>query len=65
MADYVVTIADHANDDGSHTVVDMKPLTRCRNCIKRFEINCPQYYRRTELPDDYYCSDGEQRSLAN
>lgn len=36
-------------------------LIRCKDCTLRNEINCPQYYRRTELPDDYFCADGERQ----
>lgn len=33
-------------------------LVRCKDCTKRNEINCPQYYRRHEIDEDYYCADG-------
>lgn len=36
-------------------------LVRCKDCTYRGEINCPQYYRRTELADNYFCADGERR----
>ena len=40
---------------------DQPEVVRCKDCTYRGEINCPQYYRRTELSDDYYCADGERR----
>lgn len=36
-------------------------IVRCKDCTYRGEINCPQYYRRTELSDDYFCADGERK----
>ena len=39
---------------------DMVEVVRCKNCTYRGEINCPQYYRREELSDDYFCADGEK-----
>ena len=39
---------------------DMVEVIRCKDCTYRGEINCPQYYRRTELSDDYFCADGEK-----
>lgn len=36
-------------------------IVRCKDCTFRNEINCPQYYRRSELPDDWYCADGERK----
>ena len=36
-------------------------LVRCKDCTFRNEINCPQYYRRKELPDDWFCADGERK----
>ena len=35
-------------------------IVRCKDCTYRGEINCPQYYRRTELSDDYFCADGKR-----
>jgi hypothetical protein len=35
-------------------------LIRCKDCTYRGEINCPQYYRRTELSDSYFCADGKR-----
>ena len=40
---------------------DMVEVVRCRDCTFRNEINCPQYYRRKELPDDWFCAAGERR----
>ena len=42
--------------------VDAVPGVRCKDCTFHNEINCPQYYRRNELPDDWFCADGERRS---
>jgi len=36
-------------------------IVRCADCTFRNEINCPQYYRRNELPDDWFCADGERK----
>lgn len=36
-------------------------LIRCKNCTFRNETNCPQYYRRKELPDDWFCADGKRK----
>ena len=37
-------------------------LVRCRDCTFRNEINCPLYYRHSELPpDDWFCADGERK----
>lgn len=36
-------------------------LIRCKDCTFRNEINCPQYYRREEISDDYFCADGKRR----
>jgi hypothetical protein len=35
----------------------------CKDCSYRNEINCPQYYRRTELRDDDFCSYGIKRGV--
>lgn len=35
-------------------------IVRCKDCTYRGEINCPQYYRRTELSDNYFCADGRK-----
>lgn len=41
--------------------VDAVQVVRCKDgCAYRNEINCPQYYRRTELKEDYFCADGER-----
>jgi hypothetical protein len=40
---------------------DMCEIVRCKDCTYRGEINCPQYYRRTELSDNYFCADGERK----
>ena len=40
--------------------IDAVPVVRCKFCTYRNEINCPQYYRRDELPDDYFCADGRK-----
>lgn len=42
-------------------VKKQETVVRCKDCTYRGEINCPQYYRRTELSDDYFCADGEKR----
>lgn len=39
--------------------VDAVPVVRCKDCTFHNEINCPQYYRRNELPDDWFCAGGE------
>lgn len=39
----------------------MQELVRCKDCTFRGEINCPQYYRKNELSDDYFCADGERK----
>lgn len=36
-------------------------IVLCKDCTFRNEINCPQYYRRSELPDDWFCADGERK----
>ena len=37
-------------------------LVRCRDCTFRNKINCPLYYRHSELPpDDWFCADGERK----
>jgi len=41
---------------------DQPEIVRCADCTFRNEINCPQYYRRNELPDDWFCADGERKS---
>ena len=47
--------------DAVTITVEKRELVVCKDCTMRNEINCPQYYRRTELPDDYFCADGERR----
>lgn len=42
-------------------IIRQPEIVRCKDCTFRNEINCPQYYRRTELSDDYFCADGERR----
>ena len=37
------------------------PVVRWKECTFHNEINCPQYYRRNELPDDWFCADGEPK----
>lgn len=41
---------------------DVVRVARCRDCTFHNEINCPQYYRRNELPDDWFCADGKRRT---
>lgn len=36
-------------------------IVLCKDCAFRNEINCLQYYRRSELPDDWFCADGERK----
>lgn len=47
---------------GARKLIEEAPeaLVRCKDCTYRGEINCPQYYRRTELSDDYFCADGKR-----
>lgn len=40
------------------------PVVRCLECTFHNEINCPLYYRRNELSDDWFCADGERRTEA-
>lgn len=40
---------------------EQQEIVRCKDCTYRGEINCPQYYRRDELSDDYFCADGERK----
>lgn len=47
--------------DKTRCVLVMRPLVLCKDCTYRGEINCPQYYRRKELSDNYFCADGERR----
>lgn len=42
--------------------VDAVPVVRCKDCTFHNEINCPQYYRRNELPNDWFCADGDRIS---
>lgn len=37
-------------------------IVRCKDCTYRDEINCPQYYRRDELTDSYFCADGKRKN---
>lgn len=45
--------------------VDRPEIVRCKDCTYRGEINCPQYYRRTELSDNYFCADVEMKAKEN
>jgi len=38
-------------------------LIRCKDCKKRNTWECWQYFfGRMNLPDDYYCADGEAKA---
>lgn len=41
---------------------DSIDIVQCKECTFRNEINCPQYYRRSELSDDWFCADGKRKS---
>ena len=63
IKEYIVAITNDVIPDGFERFEDEyspeRELVRCKDCTYRGEINCPQYYRRTELSDDYFCADGE------
>lgn len=51
--------------DGVETLIELEEapgidICFCKDCSYRNEINCPQYYRRTELRDDDFCSYGQK-----
>ena len=41
-------------------IEDRQSVVRCKDCTFRNEINCPLYYRRSELTDNWFCADGER-----
>ena len=41
-------------------IINHSNIVRCKDCTYCGEINCPQYYRRTELSDDYFCADAKR-----
>lgn len=52
----------HKEGDALIAAIDELPtveVIRCKECTFHNEINCPQYYRRNELPDDWFCADGK------
>ena len=49
------------SDDAITMLKEQETVVRCKDCTYRGEINCPQYYRRTELSDDYFCADGKRK----
>jgi len=54
----------YTNDEGRPDwcpLEEQPEIVRCRNCTFRNEINCPQYYRRKELPENWFCADGDRR----
>lgn len=65
---WVVRCGDKHNEgytyDQVHFAIDDAPsidICFCKDCSYRNEINCPQYYRRTELRDGDFCSYGERK----
>lgn len=36
-------------------------LIRCKDCRKRFTVNCWLYSCGRPTPDDYFCADGERK----
>ncbi len=52
---------DYFLDEDMSPTIDAVQVVRCKDCTYLGEINCPQYYRRAELSDDYFCADGERQ----
>ena len=48
------------NKEAGESKTKLSGIVCCKDCTYRGEINCPQYYRRAELSDDYFCADGER-----
>ena len=58
-------IFHYHSDDGITIKVDAVPLVRCRDCKHTKDDGCGAIYckvwDRWEMPEDYYCADGERR----
>ena len=41
--------------------IDAVPVVRCGECDHRYDGNCPLQIDHGEMPDDWFCKDGERR----
>jgi hypothetical protein len=64
LIDHIKTAVDvdpWAKEMAEELLKEQPEIVRCKDCTYRGEINCPQYYRRAELSDDYFCADGKRQ----
>ena len=46
--------------EGICLLKEQEAVVRCKDCTFRNETNCPLYYWRSELTDNWFCADGER-----
>jgi len=61
MSEFIMKASTDEQAEFCRRYSNMQELVRCKDCTLRNEINCPQYYRRTEISDDYFCADGKRK----
>lgn len=66
MKEAIVEYEEHANYDGSHKVISIKELVRCKDCKHKeesvspsWEAWCNRLHCGCDL--DWFCADGERR----